>query len=85
MTPYEEEPEWLVNWRNEIRRALHDYAIVIKHFYCDYFDNVKNAKDIEGFKNHMLEITEAIIDRIHDKYADHMEGRRRELFNEKDI
>jgi hypothetical protein len=80
MNSNDEYPEWLIEWRTRIKRVLRDYSSIIQYLYFEYFDNEKDPS-IEGFKDHMLEITDAVIDRIHDKYADHVEGRRKEKGN----
>lgn len=83
MNSNDEDPEWLIEWRMRIEMVLRDYSYIIHQLYFEYFYNEKEAS-IEGFKDHMLEITDAVIDIVHDKYADHVEGRRKDLLDRKE-
>ncbi len=63
-----------------IKKNLTDLADTLKFLYMDYFLSVDNPS-YKTFKEHHLDITEIFLDRIDDKYCEWIEGRKRDIID----
>lgn len=61
-----------------LRKALEEYAFLTRWLYFDYVRNVEDAT-FHDFKKCYLDYVETIMDRIHDKYCDHIEAYRSQI------
>lgn len=62
-----------------LREALEDYAALIRWMYFDYMLNHYDA-NFTRFKRLYLGVTKDLMDRIHDKYCDHVEAQRNQMY-----
>lgn len=67
-----------------LKEVLEDLAKILRWLYFDYQLNVKGSS-YQKFKAYYLtEIIPYMMDRIEDKYADHVEGTKKDLSQQKD-
>lgn len=65
---------------NFVQKGLKDLSENLKFLYMDYFLSTEDAT-YETFKEHHLDITEILLDRIDDRYAEWIEGKKRDIID----
>ncbi len=81
MYQYNEEQmdEETLLWRKNMKDLIQIHAYSLKFFYFDFFNYLARDSDYKTFKEAQLLFTGAILDEIHEKYADHIEGLQKEI------